>query len=252
MSRERNGESLRWSINALINEYEGGVDSWLERIGVSREAFDAFMEHGAAMTDYSAEGKTHVTLIHYPDENVWRECKQRALITMYGKGLVFPKNAPTSEWRHKILEARHSPIRVLRYSFLIENVPSNISVHLARHVHSQPFVSSLRNDRQEIMDGDAAPRNTPVNMIYDVNAEELMTLANKRLCTKAAPKTTKLVAEMCRLAEVATPELAGLLVPMCEYHGGVCHEMEPCGRNCPSEFWFKYDGWKNDGNKNGQ
>ena len=22
----------------------------------------------------------------------------------------------------------------------------------------------------------------------------------------------------------------GLLVPMCEYHGGVCHEMYPCGR----------------------
>jgi hypothetical protein len=189
------------------------------------------------MADHSAEGKTHVTLIHYPDENEWRECKQRALITMYGKGLVLPQNAPKSEWRHKILEARHSPIRVLRYSFLIVNVPSNIGVHLARHVHSQPFVSSLRNDRQEFMDGNTAPRNTPVNMIYDVDAEELMTLANKRLCTKAAPKTTKLVAEMCRLAEAATPELAGLLVPMCEYHGGVCHEMEPCGR--------KNDGWKN-------
>lgn len=25
------------------------------------------------------------------------------------------------------------------------------------------------------------------------------------------------------------PEFEGLLVPMCEYHGGVCHEMHPCG-----------------------
>ena len=32
------------------------------------------------------------------------------------------------------------------------------------------------------------------------------------------------------LAEEATPELHGLLVPLCEYCGGVCHEMEPCGR----------------------
>ena len=32
------------------------------------------------------------------------------------------------------------------------------------------------------------------------------------------------------VAEEATPELRGLLVPMCEYNGGVCHEMFPCGR----------------------
>lgn len=33
------------------------------------------------------------------------------------------------------------------------------------------------------------------------------------------------------LAENATPELKGLLVPMCVYHGGVCHEMNGgCGR----------------------
>ena len=31
-------------------------------------------------------------------------------------------------------------------------------------------------------------------------------------------------------SEEATPELHGLLVPLCEYCGGVCHEMEPCGR----------------------
>lgn len=29
---------------------------------------------------------------------------------------------------------------------------------------------------------------------------------------------------------MATPELKGLLVPMCEYHGGVCHEIQPCGK----------------------
>lgn len=26
------------------------------------------------------------------------------------------------------------------------------------------------------------------------------------------------------------PELKGLLVPMCEYHGGVCDEIKGCGR----------------------
>lgn len=169
-----------------------------------------------------------ITLLDYPIEDDWIEVKRRALITMYGKGLGEIK-PPTLEWKKKILEARHSPIRYLRYSFLIEDMPSNTSVHLCRHVHAQPYVSSLRNDRQEEMDGDKAPRDTPVNMILDVNAEELMVIANKRLCRKAAPNTRKAVVAMCYAAIAVTPELEGLLVPMCEYQGGVCHEMKPCG-----------------------
>lgn len=171
-----------------------------------------------------------VTLIHFPDSEEWKECKQRALITIYGKGLTRPKKEPSSAWKHKILEARHSPIRVLRYSFLIENIPSNIAVHFSRHKHAEPYNSSLRNDRQTVMDGDKAPRDTPINLIIDFNAEELMIVANKRLCGKAAKNTQEITAQMCRLAEQATPELEGLLVPMCDYHGGICHEMEPCGR----------------------
>lgn len=170
-----------------------------------------------------------VRLIEYPTEKDWVECKRRALITMYGKGLGDIKS-PAPEWRHKILEARHSPIRHLWYCFLYEDIPSNTSVHLCRHVHSQPYVSSLRNDRQEIMDGDAARRDTPVNMILDINAEELMVIANKRLCNLASEKTREVVTMMCEKALEVTPELAGLLVPMCMYHGGKCHEMFPCGK----------------------
>lgn len=170
-----------------------------------------------------------INIISFPTENDWIECKRRALITVYGKGLGDIK-PPDSEWKHRILEARHSPIRYLRYSFLITDIPSNISVHLCRHIHAQPYVSSLRNDRQDAMDGDKAPRDTPVNMILDVNAEELMVIANKRLCNLASEKTRKVVNTLCFLAVGKTPELGGLLIPMCKYHGGVCHEMNPCGR----------------------
>ncbi len=171
----------------------------------------------------------NVTLLESPTEEDWKECKRRALITEYGKG-IGPIKLPGTEWRKRILEARHSPIRYLKYSFLFQNIPSNTSVHLCRHVHAQPYVSSLRNDRQDKMDGDKAPRNTPVNMILDVNAEELMVIANKRLCNKASAKTREAVRMMCECAADATPEIEHLLVPMCEYCGGVCHEMKPCGR----------------------
>lgn len=46
-----------------------------------------------------------------------------------------------------------------------------------------------------------------------------------RLCNMATKETREVVQKMCDLAEMATPEYKGLLVPMCVYHGGKCHEM---------------------------
>lgn len=62
-----------------------------------------------------------------------------------------------------------------------------------------------------------------------MNAEELMVIANKRLCHKAADKTREVVRLMCGRAAEATPEITGLLVPACVYMRG-CHEMQSCGR----------------------
>lgn len=168
----------------------------------------------------------HIELIEWPSERDWMACKERALITTWKD----PKNPPTEGWKHKILEARHSPIRRLHFSFRITGIKSWISVHLCRHIHAQPYVSSQRNDRQDMYDRDLAFQAAPVNMIWDINAEELMVVANKRLCTQAQEETRAVVAEMCRLVEERCPEFKGLLVPMCEYQGHVCHEMKPCGR----------------------
>ena len=167
-----------------------------------------------------------IELLEYPGDKEWMEVKRRALVTI-GKR---PVTAPTEEWKRKILLARHSPIRYLRFSFLISGVPSWVSVHLCRHVHAQPYVKSQRNDKQSEYDRNKAPQDSPVDMIFDVNAEELMVIANKRLCRMAAFETRATVAEMCKLAIDACPEFLGLLVPMCEYTGG-CKEMNGgCGR----------------------
>lgn len=168
-----------------------------------------------------------ITLLRAPNAYDWMEVKRRALVTV-GKS---PVTDPDERWKHKILEARHSPIRYLTYSYYLKDIPSWVSVHLVRHhVGFQPYVKSQRNDRQHDYDRNSARQDTPVDMIIDINAESLMTLANKRLCMQAAEETRYVVSEMCRLAEEATPELEGLLVPMCVYHGGKCHEMRPCGR----------------------
>lgn len=167
-----------------------------------------------------------IVLTEFPTERDWMECKRRALVTVGLKA----KTPPTDEWKHRILEARHSPIRCLLFSFDLIGIPYWVSVHLCRHVHAQPYVRSQRNDRQDEYDRNKAPQDAPVNMILDVNAEELMVVANKRLCNQASQETCAVVQEMCDLVEERCPEFKGLLVPMCEYCGGVCHEMNPCGR----------------------
>lgn len=176
-----------------------------------------------------------VTLLKYPTDEDWALARRCALITM-GKT---PTKEPDMAWKRAILRARHSPIRVLNYAFLIEGIPSNTATHLARHVHAVPFISSLRNDRQDRMDGDAARRDTPVDMILYCNAEELMTIANKRLCHKAAERTQEAVRMMCREAFGKTPEIASELVPMCVHCGNTCHEMYPCDEPPWSEGWLR-------------
>lgn len=168
----------------------------------------------------------NIKLLESPNDNDWAEVYRRAMVTA---GIDRAK-VPGESWRRRILEARHSPIRYLRFSFFLEGIPSWVATHLCRHVHAQPYVRSQRNDRQSEFDRNAARQDAPVNMILDVNAEELMVIANKRLCSQASTETRQAVQIMCLLAMDACPEFEGKLVPMCEYHGGVCHEFKPCGK----------------------
>ena len=164
-----------------------------------------------------------VKIIKSPTADDWILCKRCALVTI-GKET---QKEPTHEWKQKILEARHSPIRVLNFVFELE-VPYWVSVHLARHIHAVPFVKSQRNDRQTEYNRNKAPQDTMVRMLWYVNAEELMVVANKRLCTQASEETRQVVKMICNEVVKQCPEFNGLLVPMCVYHGGKCHEIFSC------------------------
>ena len=167
-----------------------------------------------------------ITMLEYPTDKDWMGVKLRALVTV-GKT---PVTAPDQRWKEKILIAKHSPIRYLRFSFLLEDLPSWVSVHLCRHVHAQPYVKSQRNDRQSDYDRNAARQDTPVSMIWDMNGEELITVVQKRLCGKAAAETRAVAEEITRLVCEACPEFEPVLVPPCAFNGFVCHEMYPCER----------------------
>lgn len=180
-----------------------------------------------------AKAGTRVTLLKAPTDEDWKEVNRRARTTVgYTEGVV-----PSTEWRHAILRARHSPIRYLRWSFLIEDVPYWVACELRTHVHDMPYVAdfgvyirSQRNDRQDKYDRNAARQDAAVNMIIDCNGEQIQVLANKRLCNQATAEARAVVREMCDAVERAEKAYIGLLVPMCGYCGGICHEMKPCGR----------------------
>lgn len=168
-----------------------------------------------------------VELVKYPTEEDWKFAKECTLVTV-GKTAVTP---PDMEWKKDILEARHSPIRELHFAFRFSDIPYWVSTHLVRHIHAQPYVKSQRNDRQTEYDRNKATQDAPVDMMWTMGAEELMIIANKRLCKQAAEETSNVVREMCRLVEEKCPEFIGLLVPSCVWQGGVCHEMFPCTKD---------------------
>lgn len=164
----------------------------------------------------------NIEIIKHPTAEDWILCKKCALVTI-GKNI---KTEPTWEWKHDILKARHSPIRELKFVFYLEGIPSWVATHLARHVHAQPYIQTQRNDRQTKYDRRKAPQDAPVNMMWSVNAEELMVIANKRLCKLASEETREIIQIICNKVLEVNDEFAGLLVPMCQY--GKCHEIYPC------------------------
>ena len=166
---------------------------------------------------------TEITLLKWPGEEDWMFAKSCALVTI-GK---HSGKAPDMEWKHKMLRAKHSPIRTLNFAFYLHNVPYYVSTHLARHVHSVPFVKSQRNDRQSEYDRNAARQDAPVDMIWYMNAEERVTGASKRLCRKADPATQEIVKKMRTLVIDHCPEFRGLMAPPCAFMDE-CPEMEPC------------------------
>lgn len=168
-----------------------------------------------------------IEILKHPTEEDWMLCKKCTLVTV-SKESNLP---PTDEWKVKLLKANHSPIRTLQFCFRLTDIPYWVSVHLCRHVHATPFVSTQRNDRQVKYDRGKAPQDSPVNMCWYMNAEELITIAHKRLCSQASKETRDIIRMICNKVVEVNPEFKDLLVPLCVYRGGLCEEFNCCGLN---------------------
>lgn len=122
--------------------------------------------------------------------------------------------------------SEHSPIRTQLFLIEMKDIPTFVSVHLVRHnIGVLHFVKSNRTDRG----GDSnADRNTPVNHMMIANAQALINMARKRLCSKASTETQEIMETIARKVYEVDVDLALCMLPECEYRGG-CTEMSSCG-----------------------
>lgn len=61
-----------------------------------------------------------------------------------------------------------------------------------------------------------------------INAQELVSMAHKRLCNQASEETRKVMQEICDKVVEVNPEFKEYLVPLCKYRNGLCTEFNPC------------------------
>ena len=167
-----------------------------------------------------------VEILRYPNAEDWERCKLLALNTV---GKKYTGGEITDEWKRKILNAEHSPIRTLMFTIKME-IPYYVSNHFVRHkIGVEHYVQSQRNDRQSNYDRELAPQNAMVSHIMDINAEQLMFMARRRLCNQADVATRFVMNRICEKIDMTNPELSEFLVSMCS-HLGRCPEFNPCGR----------------------
>ena len=120
----------------------------------------------------------------------------------------------------------HSPMRTQLFWIEMLGIPSFVSVHFRTHgTGIEHFVTSNREDRG----GDEkVDRWTPVNHGMLINAQALVNLARKRLCTKAHSETRNVMYAICDEIRNIDLGLMQRLVPECVYRGG-CFELKTCG-----------------------
>ena len=158
----------------------------------------------------------------YTDE--WPKVKRSARTTISREG---EGQYPSDTWKKQILLAEHSPIRKLKFSWKWTNLKSWVSVHFVRHwLGILHWVTTQRVDRTGV-DRDISPQNTPVEHECEANAQALINISRKRLCTQASPETRQAWQEVKNEVEKNDPILASVMVKECIYRG-FCPEHKRC------------------------
>lgn len=140
---------------------------------------------------------------------------------------------PSYSFKKKILLAEHSPIRLLEYDFSWEDIKQWVTVHLVRHHEGcEKFVHSQREDRRELsVPRDELPQGSLNDMDMTCNAQAMINISRKRLCSCASKETREAWSQVIEKLKKVDPVLAEVCVPECIYRG-FCPETERCCGYC--------------------
>jgi hypothetical protein len=172
--------------------------------------------------------------------NNWKEIKDAAMTTVGSESSA----EPTSSWKRRILLAEHSPIRKLTISWRWIDIPYWVSVHIVRHKFGiEHFVKSQRSDRTGVL-RDELPQGALVNHECVANAQAIIYISRKRLCSCASKETREAWQMFLDTIKDKEPELYSVCVKDCVYRGG-CREYKSCGYDSKKDFEItlrKYEG----------
>lgn len=156
---------------------------------------------------------------------------------------------PSAKWKKMCLMAEHSPLKLVEYTICFKDLKQWVGVHLLRHQFVLPFIHSQRSDRRDldnyvdkvmdIISDDI--KNSPdfnkrdylfqgeVNdQDFVVNAQTLINISRKRLCSCASKETRDAWMAVKNAIQDIDPVMASFMVPNCIYRG-FCPEMKTCG-----------------------
>ena len=118
--------------------------------------------------------------------------------------------------------------RKLKFSWRWKELPYWVSVHLVRHkIGIEHFVKTQRTDRTGT-DRDSLSQGAFVTHECEADAQALITISRKRLCSCASPETRQAWQLVKEKVNECEPELAQSMVKECVYRG-FCPEMFGCG-----------------------
>ena len=158
-------------------------------------------------------------------KGTWNDVLNRARTTVKKDEI---NKEPSDKFKHDILRAEHSPIRIRVFSFHISNLKSWVATHFARHhVGVEKFISTQRTDRTGI-NRDELPQGAEVEMDIEANTQALINMSRKRLCNQASPETREVMQAMKEEVAKQDPLTADVMVKECIYRG-FCPELKPCG-----------------------
>ena len=143
---------------------------------------------------------------------------------------------PSKSWEAKMLLAEHSPIRLLEYEWTWADIMQWVTTHLVRHHEGcEKFVHTQRGDRRAILDEynvssrNELPQGATNDMDMTANAQALISISRKRLCSSASKETREAWKQVQDAIREVDPVMADKMVPECIYRGFCPEFMNPCG-----------------------